>query len=91
MNFEWDEAKRLINLRKHGFDFIDTEIVFARDIVTIEDNRAEYDEVRFITVGMLHSWVVIIVHTETEDTIRIISMRKATKYEERIYLQQIGY
>jgi len=91
MIFEWDEAKRRVNLHKHGFDFADAQNVFAGDIVTIEDHREDYGEVRFITVGMLRTQVVIIVHTETEDAIRVISMRKATKNEERIYFQQIGY
>ncbi len=40
MEFEWDEAKRLSNLDKHGIDFLDIEEVFNGDIVTVEDDRS---------------------------------------------------
>lgn len=90
MEFEWDETKRLINLRKHGIDFIDIPIVFEGDIVTIEDERFNYDEQRFITLGLLRGQVVVVVHTEREEYTRIISARKATKNEQRIYFEQIS-
>lgn len=44
MEFEWDEAKRLANLRKHGIEFIDVTIVFDGYIVTVEDSRFSYGE-----------------------------------------------
>ena len=46
MEFEWDEAKRLANLRKHGIDFVDVPAVFDEDIVTVEDDRYNYGEQR---------------------------------------------
>ncbi|MBF0111763.1 MAG: BrnT family toxin [Desulfamplus sp.] len=46
-------------------------------------------EQRFITLGLLNSIVVVIVHTETETEIRIISMRKATKNEQKLYFKNI--
>jgi uncharacterized DUF497 family protein len=90
MEFEWDEAKRLANLRKHGIDFIDIPVVFEGDIVTVEDDRFNYGEQRFVTLGWLQGRVVAIVHTEREESTRIISARKATKYEQRIYFEQIS-
>lgn len=90
MKFEWDEDKRLINVRKHGIDFVDVVIAFDGDIVTIEDDRFEYGERRFMTLGLLSGRVVVIVHTEREDVTRIISVRKATKHEERNYFEQIA-
>ena len=90
MKFEWDEAKRLTNVAKHGFDFVDAVTVFDGDIVTIEDDRFEYDEQRFVTLGLLNGRVVVIVHTEREDVTRLISVRKATKNEERNYFEQIA-
>lgn len=90
MKFEWDEDKRLINARKHGIDFVDAVIAFDGDIVTIEDDRFEYGERRFMTLGLLSGRVVVIVHTEREDVTRIISVRKATKHEERNYFEQIA-
>lgn len=89
MKFEWDEAKRLSNLRKHGIDFINVNIIFERDIVTIEDERFNYGEQRFVTLGLLQGQVIIIVHTEEEESIRIISARKATRYEQQIYFEQL--
>jgi hypothetical protein len=90
MEFDWDEAKRLSNLRKHGIDFIDVPAVFEGDIVTVEDDRFSYGEQRFVTFGLLQGRVVAIVHTEREDCTRIISARKATKYEQRTYFEQIS-
>jgi uncharacterized protein len=95
MEFEWDEAKRLANLRRHGIDFMDIPSVFDGDIVTIEDDRFRYGEQRFITLGMLQGRVVAIVHTEREEctriiSARIISARKGTNYEQRTYFEQIS-
>lgn len=53
MAFEWDEVKRAKNLRKHSIDFTDVPTVFDSDIVTIEDNRYDYGEQRFVTFGLL--------------------------------------
>ena len=89
MRFEWDEAKRLSNLRRHGFDFVDVERIFVGNAVTILDDRFDYDEIRFITLGMLDGRVVAITHTETDELTRIISFRKASKNEEEIYYEEI--
>ncbi len=90
MEYEWDEAKRQTNLRKHGVDFIDVPALFDGDIVTIEDSRYDYGEERFVTLGLLQGRVIAVIYTEREDYIRIISARKATKYEQRIYFQQLS-
>ena len=88
MGFEWDEAKRLVNLDKHGIDFIDVPEVFEGDIVTLEDDRYSYGEQRFVTFGLLQGRVV--VHTDRGESIRIISARKATKNEQRSYFQELA-
>lgn len=90
MEYEWDEAKRLANLRKHGIDFTDVKIVFDGDILTVEDDRYSYGEQRFVTLGLLQGRVVAVVYTEREARIRIISARKATKYEQRVYFEQLS-
>ena len=90
MRFEWDDAKRQSNLLKHGFDFVGIAEVFEGDTVTILDDRFDYGEKRFITLGLLQGRAVVIAHTETEEMIRIISVRKATKNEEISYFQQIA-
>jgi hypothetical protein len=89
MKVIWDEAKRSANLRKHGFDFADAELVLAGITYSIEDRRFEYGERRFITFGMLHDTVVVMAHTETPATFRVISMRKATRNEKALYFQNV--
>ncbi|MEO5333658.1 MAG: BrnT family toxin [Magnetococcus sp. YQC-5] len=87
MNIEWDEDKRLVNLHKHRIDFLDAEEVLSGPTLTIEDN-GPYDELRFLTLGLLRGHVVVVAHTEREDRTRIISMRKAVKHEREAYFSQ---
>jgi uncharacterized protein len=87
MKFEWDEEKRQSNFRKHRLDFSDAAMVFAGAIFTFEDSRFEYGEDRYITLGLLDGATVVIAHTEREDVVRVISMRKATKNEQRLYFE----
>jgi len=89
MRFEWDEQKRIINIQKHGIDFRDAIDIFAGEIVTMEDTRFDYGEQRLASLGLLKGRVIVVVHTETEDVIRFISARKATKYEQRRYFERI--
>lgn len=90
MFLTWDEAKRQANLRKHGFDFADVESVFEGDTFTFEDDRFDYGEVRLITLGLLQGMVVVVIHAEEESLIRIISMRKADKHEQKLYFQSLA-
>ncbi len=90
MRFEWDEEKRQTNLSKHGIDFTDVPPLFDGVTVLRMDNRFDYGETRFITLGLLNSIVFLVVHTETDETIRLISVRKASKYEEKYYFQEIA-
>ena len=89
MRFEWDEKKRLSNIKKHGIDFIDVPAMFDGDIVTVIDDRFDYGESRYQTLGLLKSRVIMVVHTESETVIRIISARKANKDEEKVYFTEI--
>ena len=89
MTFEWNEAKRQGNVDKHGIDFARVEEVFRGLNVTMEDDRHSYGEQRFVTLGLLSGRVVVVVHTEREDRIRIISIRKATRNEQQLYFAEI--
>jgi uncharacterized DUF497 family protein len=89
VKFEWDEQKWGRNIRKHSIDFRDAVAIFADNIVTMEDTRFDYGEQRNISLGLLKGRVIVVVHTEDEDVIRLISARKATKYEQRIYYERI--
>ncbi len=88
MQFLWDETKRLSNIRKHSIDFADVLPLFDGDIVTVEDSRIEYGEQRYVTIGLLKGRTITVVHTEQDNKIRLISARKATKYEEIRYVEQ---
>jgi uncharacterized protein len=63
--------------------------VFDGLTVTIEDTRFDYGEARFLTLGLLRTNVVVIIHTETAEVIRIISVRKATNNEKIRYYREI--
>jgi uncharacterized DUF497 family protein len=89
MQLEWDEKKRRENLAKHGIDFADLDPLFSGLTITVLDSRYEYGEFRFITLGILNGIVMTIAHTETDEIIRIISARKATRYEEESYYKKI--
>ena len=90
MQFEWDEAKRALNLREHGFDFADAHKIFAGLTATYEDDRFRYDEQRFVTLGLLSGVTVSIVHTEQGGVIRVISFRQATPNETAFLFQSIS-
>ena len=85
MRFTWHEPKRQLTLRNRNLDFADAKRVFAGATFTFEDDRKDYGEERWVTFGLLGRQVVVIVHTETEDEIRIISMRKADKDEQLLF------
>ena len=101
MRFEWDDQKRRINVRKHGIDFAAAVEIFSSDTLMIEDDRFDYGERRFISLGLLRGQVIVVAHTEefglleeagiTEEipVIRIISARKATNNERRIFYERI--
>jgi len=89
MEFEWDSAKRISNLEKHGIDFADAAKVFEEVSVTVEDSRFNYGEKRLVTFGVLNERVIAVVHTKRENRTRIISARKATKHERANYLRKI--
>lgn len=91
MRYTWDETKRYANLKKHGLDFADAEKVLASPLVLIEDRRQDYGEQRMIGIGMLDFLVVLIVHVEDNEEIRIISMRKADSDETDLYFRNAGY
>lgn len=89
MRFTWKEVKRRSNLKTHGLDFLDAAKVFEGPTFTFEDDRFDYGEQRFVTLGLLNGIPVSMVHTETADQIHVISFRKATKHEQIIFFENI--
>jgi len=86
LNFEWDENKAASNIRKHGIDFNEARQVFEDDFAVDKvDDSMEYDEDRFIITGLMNGYLITVIYTERNDALRLISARKASKYEERKY------
>lgn len=90
MQFSWHEPKRRATLNKRGLDFAQAEQVFMGTTFTFEDDRKDYGEQRWVTLGLLQEKVVVIVHTESESEIRIISMREADKDEQLLFFSNFG-
>ena len=89
MQYVWHEEKRQSNLKKHGLDFALVRHFFAGPTFTFEDTRLDYGEQRWVTIGLIKGDVVVVVHTESKDEIRIISMRKAVKHEQDLYFTNL--
>jgi uncharacterized DUF497 family protein len=84
VQYEWDNGKAAVNLRKHGVDFMDA-IAAIQDPNRLDeiDTRFIYNEERIAVIGMAHGDVLFVVVTlRGEDTCRIISARKATRHEQ---------
>lgn len=90
MRYSFDPAKRASNLKKHALDLADAQkVIESGQTVTFEDRRFDYGEERFVTLGPLDESLVAIVTAETEDHIRIISMRRADRHEQAIYRENL--
>jgi len=87
MQFEWDPEKAALNFAKHGVSFDEASTVFGDPMAgTIGDPVHSENEDRFITIGRsTQDRVVVVVHTDRQGTIRIISARRATRRERRTY------
>ena len=94
MRWAWGDGKSLINRRKHGLGFETAQLVFG-DPLAVSRRKSHPDEERWQTIGMIGmigNIIVIVAHTlprtdngTGEETGRIISARKATRHERRLY------
>ena len=95
MRFTWDERKNVANRRKHGVSFETAALVFADRFVIFEHDRDVDGEERWQAIGRVDEQVLLLVaHTyeedEGEETIRILSARRAAKREEEAYYRQFA-
>ena len=87
-DFEWDERKAAINLRRHRVSFPLARLVFNDAFALVEQDLSEdYGEDRFVAIGMVEGVLITVVYTERGERIRIISARKANAHEQRKYYQ----
>lgn len=87
MRFEWDAAKAMANLQKHGVTFDEASTVFADDLsATAVDPHHGQGEIRFLTFGLSNlGRLLVVVHTDRGSAVRIVSARVATRHERRYY------
>ena len=90
MEFEWDEAKNNANIEKHRVSFETALRIFEGPVLTWFDDREDYGEDRFISIGAVDDIVVLVVaHTDREGVTRLISARPASRRERQKYYEQI--
>jgi uncharacterized DUF497 family protein len=88
MNYEWDENKAASNLRKHNIMFSDAVAVFEDEMALSREDTDSFDEQRFVLIGIdFMARILTVVYTYRYGTIRLISARRATKKERKIYEQ----
>lgn len=87
--YEWHVRKAAQNLRKHGVGF-EFSVLALQDPFGIAwiDERKDYGEIRNVLLGMASGTILTVVYTERGETIRIISARRATRYEQDLYYRQ---
>lgn len=92
MKFEWDPAKRSVNLDKHGIDFVRAITIWRTDVIDPAATRNVSGETRLLALGIIgdDDLVVCEVYTWRGDARRIISVRRARQYERRRYSDQFG-
>jgi uncharacterized DUF497 family protein len=89
VRFEWDPDKASANVRRHRVDFNEAAGVLADPLsTTFPDEAHSEQEMRHLTIGASHRGrILVVAHTERDDTVRIISARRATRCEREFYEQ----
>ena len=85
----WDESKRRLNLRKHRIDLAELESAFDSPMLTVEDDREAYGELRLQSLAMWRGRVVFLVWTERGDSAHLISCRHADRSQTDDYFASL--
>jgi uncharacterized DUF497 family protein len=89
VEYEWDDNKNQQNQAKHGIDFYDAVRIFMDiDRIEVVDDRKNYRETRYRTVGTAFNVVLTVVYTMRSSRYRLISARKASRHEREAYYHQ---
>jgi len=89
MEYEFDPDKNAANIEKHGLPLTLVEFFEWDSADTREDNRYDYPEQRFEATGLIGERVYVVIYCLCEDTARVISLRKAEKWEARRYVRYL--
>ena len=90
MEFEWDIDKRQANFAKHNVDLVLAAGIFDGRIFTQEDGRNDYGEARFESVGYIEDACIVVVWTERDGVIRLISARRGGRRDQRRHAQGVA-
>ena len=85
MIYEWDENKRIANIIKHCVDFFDAERFDWSSAIETNDDRADYNEERWIALGFIDNRLHVLIYALRGNNIRLISLRKANSRERKYY------
>ena len=86
MEYEWDDNKNQKNQIKHSIDFYDAILIFDdNDRIELLDDRKDYQEKRYQTIGIVFDVVLTVIYTIRNNRYRIISARKASRHERETY------
>lgn len=85
MEFEWDERKRRETLALRGVDLLVAALIFEGPVLTRRDDRRDYGEARFLSLGMVGDECFVVVHAERGDVVRLITAWKGGRRERDRY------
>lgn len=85
MRLVWDEDKRQLTIEERGVDFLYAALIFEGETLTREDNRENYGEVRFISLGLINDVPYVVVHTERDGNTRLITAWKGGRKDYEKY------
>ena len=87
MKLDWNETKRQVTLHTRGLDFADVARIEWNTAIVLDDDRRDYGERRQVCLGLLHGQLVVVAYTFRDEALRVISMRRASRRERKIYDQ----
>jgi uncharacterized DUF497 family protein len=86
--YEWDEAKRQINIDKHSIDFLDADLVFESSTkITVDVSRSSDREIRYADFAEVKGYVLKLVYTVRSKAVRCVSLRVASRKERSLYYE----
>jgi hypothetical protein len=85
MAFEWDEVKRLKNIKTHNLDFIRAKEIWENPVLEIRSPQTHHGEERFLAIGKMENIFITVVYTWRSENRRLISARRARKNEKEYY------
>jgi hypothetical protein len=85
MRFVWNEDKRQLTIEERGVDFLYAALIFEGETLTREDNRENYGELRFISLGLIDDVPYVVVHTERDGETRLITAWKGGRKDYEKY------